>query len=115
MPSSYVGDFRFTTLCMPPNLDSRPLLIDYRCSFHDLPGADQMEQETLSPRRTMPRLLCLGNIVNGDFAYSLLILETSLLYPLSALIVQLELMYNANPKSGSQLAVHLEDYARSEA
>lgn len=79
MPSACVGAFRFTTLCMSPNLDSHPLLIDYRCSFHDLPGADQMEQETLSPRRTMPRLLCLGNIANGDFVRSLLILEASLL------------------------------------
>lgn len=43
MPSDLVGDFRFTTLCMSPFLDSHPLPIDYRRSFHDLPGADLME------------------------------------------------------------------------
>lgn len=51
MPSGRVGEFRFTASCMAPNSDSHPLLVYYRFSLHELPDADRMEQETLSPRR----------------------------------------------------------------
>lgn len=57
-------------------LRCHPLRIDYGYSLHDLPVADHMEQETASPRRAIPSMLCLGNYVDMNSVHGLPVLET---------------------------------------
>lgn len=54
MPSGIVRDFRFATSCRLPDFNYHLLRIDCSCSLPDLPVADQMEQESISPRKAIP-------------------------------------------------------------